>query len=85
MKKIFISQTGILGYVLYKSNNMEKIEYLNEIASHLYTGNSELLKIAYDKCVDIYGMINDEQADYVFSKAKELKEQAYQDLLNSLQ
>lgn len=64
---------------------MERIEYLNEIASHLYTNNLELLKITYDKCVETYGVINDEQADYVFSKAKELKEQAYQDLLNSLQ
>ena len=64
---------------------MERIEYLNEIASHLYTNNFELLKIAYDKCVDIYGVIDDEQAGYVFNRVKELREQAYQDLLNSLQ
>jgi len=64
---------------------MERIEYLNEIASHLYTGNSELLKIAYDKCVDTYGVIDDEQAGYVFSRVKELTEQAHQDLLNSFQ
>jgi len=63
---------------------MELIDYLNEIASHVYTNNWELLKITYDECVDTYGEINDEQADHVFSKAKELREQAHQDLINSL-
>jgi len=63
---------------------MELIDYLNEIASHVYTNNWELLKITIDECVDTYGEINDEQADYVFSKADELREQAQQDLINSL-
>lgn len=63
---------------------MEKIEYLNEIASHLHTGNSELLKIAYDKCVKTYGVIDDEQADYVFSKVKEKREKEAQDRIDAL-